>query len=216
MKKNNLKPLLVFLTLCLVNSASAQPNLELRKTLLQCTGAELTNLEHGYVKDYQVTEGLSSSSYSGFIERTPATVTHGCFVGELASQQCVVMNVNTDEYEAMGNWNDWQMQCVYSDRPQEGAIESKDSYPYKADYISLKNMLYKCGHDQGDQYPCHEGSNSTRSGIYQKQYLQDKTMLSVCANTAWDAPPEGQYVYCQYYNKKSKKSLFGFEFLQEK
>ncbi len=207
---------LSLLLLCQMSLAKAQPNPELRQTLLQCTDAKISQVEHGYVKDYNVTEGLSTTTYSGFIERENVSVTHGCFVGELESNQCAVMQVDTDAYEAMGNWNDWQMQCVYSDRPQAGAIESKDSYPYKADYIALKAMLYKCGHDQGDQYPCHEGNNSTRSGVYQKQYLKDKTQLSVCANTAWDAPAKGQYVYCQYYNKQSKKSLFGFEFLQKK
>ena len=27
--------------------------------------------------------------------------------------------------------------------------------------------------------------------------------------------PKGRYLYCQYYNTKSKKSLFGYEFLLE-
>lgn len=194
----------------------AQPNPQLRQTLLQCTEAKISHVEHGYVKDYNVTEGLSRTTYTGFIQREAATVSNGCFVGELDSNQCAVLQVDTAAYEAMGNWNDWQMQCVYSDRPHEGAIESKDSYPYRVDYVALKDMLYKCGHDQGDAYPCHEGSNSKRSGVYQDQYLKDKTQLSVCANTAWDAPAQGQYVYCQYYNKSLKKSLFGFEFLQKK
>ena len=110
-----------------------------------------------------------------------------------------------------GTSNNLKMQCVYSDKPSTMATAE---VPYKADNVPLNYMLLKCGHDQGDGYACDDGSNSSRSGKYKKQNLNGKVQLSVCGTRYHQVPEGGQHIYCQYYNKKSKKSIFGFEFNQ--
>lgn len=192
----------------------SQPNPELRSSVLKCDDVKLTNVQIGNSSSYQVTEGLSKSSYTGFINRRPAEVSHQCFVGVLDRGECVTMEVPQSDIKRVtqGDHNSLKMQCVYSNDPGEMATAE---VPYTAKMISLNQMLLKCGHDQGDDYACDEGSNSQRAGKYKKQ-LKDKQQLSVCATTYHQVKNGGQHIYCQYYNKKSKKSLFAFEFLQSK
>lgn len=192
---------------------SSKPNPELRSSILKCDDVPLTNVQIGNSTSYKVTEGISSSDYTGFINRRKAQVSNTCFVGVLQSDECVTMEVSKAVLDKAsgGTSNNLKMQCVYSDNPSKMATAE---VPYKADNVALSYMLLKCGHEQGDDYPCDEGSNSTRAGKYKDQYLSGKVQLSVCGTTYHQVPQEGQHIYCQYYNKKSKKSIFGFEFNQ--
>lgn len=194
---------------------SSQPNPSLRNDVLKCDDVPLSNVQIGNNASYKVTEGLSSSNYTGFINRRPADVTNQCFVGVLQSDECVTMDVSEAQLNKVsGNTsNNLKMQCVYSDNPSEMATAE---VPYKADNVSLKAMLLKCGHDQGDDYACDEGSNSTRAGIYKKQHLKGKVQLSVCGTKYHQVQNGSRHIYCQYYNKKTKKSIFAFEFNQTK
>ena len=127
------------------------------------------------------------------------------------------MEVDTKKYEALGNSNDWSMQCVKSANPGAGAVgdtEGKTEYSYSVDYITGKSMLLFCGNSEGIE-ECAEGSNSARSGKWKKKLTnKGKTMLSIHANTSTLAPKQGEKLYCQYYNQTSGKSLFAFEYLR--
>ena len=193
--------------------STSKPNPELRSSILKCDDVALSNVQIGNVSSYNVSEGISSSKYTGFINRRPASVSNTCFVGVLKSDECATIEVSKAALDKAsgGTSNNLKMQCVYSDNPSTMATSE---VPYKADNVSLKDMLLKCGHDQGDGYACDEGSNSSRAGKYKKQNLNGKVQLSVCAVRYHQAPEGGQHIYCQYYNKKSKKSIFGFEFDQ--
>lgn len=196
------------------HASTSKPNPELRSSILKCDDVALTNVQVGNVTSYKVTEGLSSRDFTGFINRRPASVSNTCFVGVLQSDECVTMDVSEAELDKVsgGTSNNLKMQCVYSDDPSKMATAE---VPYKADYVSLKSMLLKCGHDQGDGYACDDGSNSSRAGKYKKEHLKGKVQLSVCATSYHQVPKGGQHIYCQYYNTKSKKSIFGFEFDQK-
>ena len=195
--------------------SSSQPNPSLRNDVLKCDDVPLSNVQIGNNASYKVTEGLSSSNYTGFINRRPADVTNQCFVGVLQSDECVTMDVSEALLDKVSDntSNNLKMQCVYSDNPSEMATAE---VPYKADNVSLKAMLLKCGHDQGDDYACDEGSNSTRAGIYKKQHLKGKVQLSACGTKYHQVQNGSRHIYCQYYNKKTKKSIFAFEFNQTK
>jgi len=193
--------------------SSSQPNPSLRNDILNCDDVPLSNVQIGNSANYKVTEGLSSSNYTGFINRRNAEVSNQCFVGVLQSNECVTMEVSKAALDKVTgkDSNNLTMQCVYSDDPSKMATSE---VPYKADNVPLKNMLLKCGHDQGSEYPCDSGSNSSRSGKYKKDFLKENVQLSVCGISYHQAPKGGQHIYCQYYNKKTQKSIFAFEFNQ--
>ena len=108
-----------------------------------------------------------------------------------------------------------------------GVIENKSEYPYGVDNMPGNEMMLMCGHSEGEGYECAEGSNSSRSGLWQEKLKADggKQQLGFCAGDyAWQEVsyrddvakyPAGRWVYCQYYNTPSKKSMFGYEFLQK-
>ena len=196
-----------------ITSSGSNPNPDLRKNVLKCDDVVLKNVQIGNSTSYKVSEGLSSTNYTGFINRRKAQVTNQCFIGVLQSDECATIEVSKAELDKVTgkDSNNLKMQCVYSDNPSEMATAE---VPYKADNVPLNYMLLKCGHNQGDDYSCDEGSNSSRSGIYKKNQLNGKVQLSVCGIRYHQAPKGGQHIYCQYYNKKSKKSIFGFEFNQ--
>lgn len=196
-----------------VSHSGSKPNPDIRQNILKCDDVALKNVQIGNSASYNVTEGLSSSKYTGFINRSKVQVSNQCFIGVLQSDECVTMEVSKAELDKVTgkSSNNLKMQCVYSDDPSKMAVAE---VPYKADNVPLKNMLLKCGHDQGDEYACDEGSNSARSGKYKKDHLKGKVQLSVCGIAYHQAPKSGQHIYCQYYNKKSKKSIFAFEFNQ--
>lgn len=200
-----------------------EPNLELRAGLGCIDGFLPTDVQKGTMREYDVKEGMNVSQRSGFMDRAPVEMTNGCFLGELKPSECFAFTVKSEKYAALGNSNDWEVQCVYSDDPGAGAIGNKDEYPYSVDRMPGKAMMLLCGHSEGDAYECDEGSNSARGGVWQKKLeATGKEQLGFCNNELTkqsvtydtDQYPSGRWVYCQYYNKQSKKNLFGYEFLQ--
>ena len=183
-----------------------------------CTNLELTNVMTGELGDYTFKRGFSTEERSGMINRAPGSVNKTCILPSIKPRQVIYMEVDTDAYEAMGNSNDWEMQCVKSANPAEGAVgekEPKSEYPYKVSYLSGKDVLLHCGHSVAHASSCAEGSNASRSTQYKKQLdSRGKTMLSVFGTTSSLAPANGEKLYCQYYNKPTGKSLFAFEYLR--
>lgn len=183
-----------------------------------CAGLPIENVMIGKLGDYTFQQGFSKEERGGFIDRQPASVSKDCILPSIMSRQVIYMEVDTAKYEAMGSANDWEMQCVKSADPGAGAVgndEPKSEYPYKVDFLAPKDYLLHCGHNVAHAEECAEGSNSSRSGEWDKNLkARGKTMLSVHGNTSTLAPSNGEKLYCQYYNKASRKSLFAFEYLR--
>ncbi|MBU2923280.1 hypothetical protein Q4530_16425 [Colwellia sp. 1_MG-2023] len=186
-------------------------------SMTTCTDFKPENIIIGNLGTYTFQKGFSKEKRTGLLNRKPAELTNGCILPSLESRQVAYMEVDTKKYEALGNSNDWSMQCIRSANPGAGALgetERKDEYSYSVDFITGKAMLLHCGNSEGIE-ECAEGSNSSRSGIWDKKLkAKGKTMLSVHANTSSLAPKQGEKLYCQYYNQTSGKSLFAFEYLR--
>jgi hypothetical protein len=186
-----------------------------RKTL-KCLDIKPSDVQLGYVEKYAVTEGMSKKDYGGFLKREKATMDK-CHLPELKTGQCAVMLFPEAALAPLGNSNDWEVQCVLADKPAAGMI-NKEYAPYKVSAVDYKDMILKCGHDQGDAYTCHEGSNSMRGGEWQKQLKEKKaTMVSFCAYPAASSDPaeyKGVRYVCQYYNKKKSAALFTAEYMR--
>lgn len=184
----------------------------------KCAGLSLSNILVGEQGNYTFQQGFSQEKRSGFINRKPGKLDKSCILPSIYSHQAIYMEVDTKAYEAMGNSNNWEMQCVKSANPAAGAVgnsEPKGEYPYKVSWLSGKDMMLHCGHSESHVEACAEGSNSTRSGKYDRLLkARGKTMLTVYGTASTLAPANGEKLYCQYYNKPSGKSLFAFEYLR--
>ena len=197
-------------------ASSGKPDAKLI-AMTKCASVKPVNIVIGDVGDYTFQNGFSTESRSGLINRKPATLTDGCILPSLESRQVAYMEVDTDAYAAMGSSNDWEMQCVKSANPGAGAVgqnEGKTEYPYTVNFLTGKAMMLHCGNSEGID-ECAEGSNSSRSGAWDKQLkARGMTMLSVHGNTSTLAPAGGENLYCQYYNAKTRTSLFAFEYMR--
>lgn len=185
----------------------------------KCSDITPTNIMTGYLGDYTFKQGFSEEKRSGLINRQKGKLSNTCILPSLQPRQIVYMEVDTKKFKSAGDSNDWGMQCVKSANPGAGIlgdIEGPES-PYKVTYLSGKALMLHCGHSEKNTDVCAEGSNSSRSGQWDKKLkASGKTMLSVLAQTSTLAPTGGEKVYCQYYNKVSGKSLFAFEYLRVK
>ncbi len=195
-----------------------EPNPALRDSL-SCSSVAVGDVQIGKRAKYEYSQGMAKKSMDGFIDRRSAEVSDGCFLGDVAPGECAVFTVDHKSYYDLGNSNEWETQCVYSDAPEAGLITNKDVYPYKmTGWVQNKDMILKCGNNQGDDVACDDGSNAMRGGMWQKKLdAEKKDMLSFCNHPVRSSDPDdssNRYVFCQYYNTRSKTALVGFEYLR--
>ena len=99
----------------------------------------------GNYGEYTFTSGLSEEVRQGLINRKPGKVTRGCIVPSLEPRQVLSLEVDTKKYTAMGNSNDWKMQCVRSEDPGAGLVTADIPTGDDLNYTAL--MLH-CGHSE--------------------------------------------------------------------
>ncbi|WP_299772402.1 hypothetical protein [uncultured Pseudoteredinibacter sp.] len=186
-------------------------------SMTSCTSLKPLNIVTGYLGEYTFQSGFSKETRSGLIQRKAGKLQGDCILPSLQSGQVAYMEVDTAAYEAMGNSSDWAMQCVRSENPEAGALsesEPRTEAVYSVSALSGKDMMLHCGSSE-ETSECAEGSNSARSSAWSEKLRENgKTMLSIRAFTSTLAPVGGEKLYCQYYNKKAKKSLFAFEYIR--
>jgi hypothetical protein len=186
-------------------------------SMTTCSSLKPENITIGKSGTYTFQKGFSKEKRTGLINRKPGKLSNGCILPSLNSREIAYMEVDTKKFKALGDSNDWSMQCVKSANPSAGTVadkEGKTETPYTVNYLSGKDMLLFCGNSEGIE-ECAEGSNSARSGKWKKKLESNgKTMMSFLANTSTFAPNQGEKLYCQYYNQSSGKSLFAFEYLR--
>lgn len=181
----------------------------------KCSDLKVSNIVIGNVGNYTFQQGFSKEKRSGLINRVKGQATKGCILPSLQPMQNIYMEVDTKKLKAKGDSNNWKMQCVQSADPGAGVVTGATEYPYKTSFLSGKDMMLHCGHSEENVEACAEGSNSSRSGAWDKKLKANgKTMLSLMAVKSTMAPPQGEKLYCQYYNTKSAESLFAFEYLR--
>jgi hypothetical protein len=180
---------------------------------MQCMNIKPASVELGYLKSYKVAEGMSVKEMDGFLDRKTGKL-EGCILPNLEPDQCAVFIYTKPKGLDLTNSNDWELQCVLADAPEKGML-NQDYRPPGMQVVKEKDMLIKCGHDQG-KLECLDGSHSMRGGEFRKRLdAKNQEMLSVCGYRAQSSDPkeyQGVNVVCQYYNKPQKKVLFGFEY----
>jgi hypothetical protein len=199
-------------------SLNGGPDAKLIK-FTKCTVLKPTNIMVGNVGSYTFQEGFNEEQRTGLINRKTGKLTKGCIAPSLMPRQTMYMEVDEKQFKAIGDSNDWKMQCVRSDNPGAGSLdkdESKTEYAYPVNQVAGKEMMLHCGHSVEGVSECAEGSNSSRSGKWKKKLQKEgKILLSVFAKPSLNAPKGGEKLFCQYYNKKARKSLYAFEYIRE-
>ncbi|WBY17484.1 hypothetical protein PF049_04850 [Erythrobacteraceae bacterium WH01K] len=173
--------------------------------MTKCSTLELTNVMMGRLGEYTYQEGISTQKRTGLIDREPAAVSDGCILPSMGTYDSIYFEVDEQQYKAMGNSDDWDMQCLDS---LTGEPWDQITLEPAMNSVKGRNMLLHCGNSEGIA-ECATGSNRDRQTAYQKKLKQrGKTAISF---TMHDYHQEsGRDYYCQFYNRKTGTSLVGF------
>lgn len=178
--------------------------------LTQCAGLKLENVQVGVRGDYSFKQGFSNEKRRGFVNRRKGEVIRDCITPSLNPGEIVYFEVNKAQFERMGAGNAWQMQCVKSNNPGGGTVRLASWNGTTHDYLNGADIKLHCGNDQGIE-DCASGTNSERGYAYRTEMNnKGKVGVSFMARFAEIDRDTGR-LYCQFYNKKSGKSLVAFE-----
>ncbi len=182
--------------------------------LTNCAGIPLERVTIGTHGEYTFQQGFSKEKRDGFINRRPGKVIRDCITPSLQSGEIVYFEVDTAKYKAMTKGNDWQMQCVKSNNPGGGTISLNGWRGESEMWLGDKDMKLHCGNSEGDT-DCATGTNAQRSRAYKNDLrARGKTGFSFLARTLdTGRDQDAGKLYCQFYNKRSGKSLVAFEMM---
>jgi hypothetical protein len=177
----------------------------------QCASLALSNVTVGNLGEYTFQQGFSKEKRTGFINRKPGTVSGSCIAPSLQPQEILYFEVDEKKYKAMDKGNDFTWQCVKSDDPGAGTVEY---WAWPSDqYLGDSHMKLHCGNDQGVS-DCATGTNSSRASAYSAdRKKRGKYGISFLARLNEHSRAKTEKLYCQYYNKRTGKSLVAFEYL---
>ncbi|MEO9463246.1 MAG: hypothetical protein ABJ242_10980 [Marinomonas sp.] len=182
----------------------------------KCSGLPLENMMIGRQGDYTFQQGFSKESRRGFINRRPGNVIRGCVAPSLQSGEILYFEVDTARYKAMNKSNDWKMQCVKSNNPGGGTVPLNAWAGQSTDYLKSKDLKLHCGNDQGVT-DCASGTNSKRGQSYSSD-LKKRGRTAISFMARYNDHVQGRNsgkLYCQFYNKRTSKSLVAFEMMFE-
>lgn len=175
-------------------------------SITKCSSLKLSNVVIGQLGNYTFQQGMSKEKRSGLINRENVTPTDGCILPGMGSGDSVYMEVDKKQFEAMGNSNDWQLQCIDS---KTGEQEDRTSLRPSMNNVSGKDMMLHTGNSFG-YTPTASGSNSARSNAWAK-HLESRGKAMISFNFPTYHMDSGTDNYCQYYHKPSGTSLVGFQ-----
>lgn len=188
----------------------AGPAPEKFTAMTKCAALPMTNVMIGQVGDYTFQSGIKTEERSGFINRENVSPTNGCILPSMGTYDFLYVEVDAAKYEAMGNSNDWELQCA----PMHDGIKHVDMKPSMGN-LSGKDMMLHTGHSLG-YTPSAAGSNSDRSRAWDDELKKrGKAMISVNMPPLHNGGPKDDF-YCQYYNKPSGTSAFAFAYRRHK
>jgi hypothetical protein len=188
--------------------------------LTQCDSLRPSKVTYGKLGDYTFSQGMSTETRTGFINRRDVSFESGCVLPNLETNEIMYLEFDTAKLKAAGHPNGYETQCVKIDDRAYGAVnvtETRSEYPSNDSVLGESHMRLACGNSEGIS-ECTNGSNSDRATAADKDLkARGKTALSfmMVPTRRSDTPKSGERLYCQYYNKNSGKSLFGYEYFRE-
>jgi len=171
-------------------------------SMTQCANLNLGNAFIAKAGDYTFSKGLNTETRGGLIEREPVQPS-GCTLPGVGSGDVIYVEVDRAGF----NTHEHNMQCVSFDGSQQLA---RDWVPPTNNYTG-KDVMLHTGNSLGYE-PTATGSNSTRSGEYDK-WLKSRGREMITFNMPYlHTDKGGTDFYCQYYNDKTGKSAVAFTY----
>lgn len=173
------------------------------KSQTKCANLGVGNAFIGEDGNYTFSQGISTEKRSGLINRRAVSAEDGCFFGGLGVGDVLYVEFDRNKYKKY----DYKIQCVSYDGSEQ--LDNTNG-PRMGNYKG-KDVMLHTGHSLG-YTPTASGSNSNRSGAYDKHLAKrGRTMLTVNFG-ALHTDKSGTDFYCQWFNKNTGESALAFAF----
>ncbi|MEL7687965.1 hypothetical protein AAG596_11295 [Citromicrobium bathyomarinum] len=170
--------------------------------MTQCENLNLGNAFIAKAGEYTFSKGLNTETRSGLIEREHVQP-NGCTLPGVGSGDVIYVEVDRGNF----NTHEYNMQCVSFD----GSQQLDRAWVPPTNNYTGKDVMLHTGNSLGYE-PTATGSNSTRSGEYDK-WLKSRGREMITFNMPYlHTDKAGTDFYCQYYNDKTGKSAVAFTY----
>lgn len=172
-------------------------------SVTKCANLGLGNAFIAEAGDYTFSQGLSTETRGGLINRETVSASNGCVLPAMGSGDVLYVEVDRAKY----NKHSYALQCAAYDGSEQ--LDNTNA-PRENNYGGRHVMLHT-GNDLG-YTPTASGSNSDRTSQYDK-YLKSRGREMITFNMpALHTDKAGTDFYCQHYDKKTGKSALAFAF----
>lgn len=153
--------------------------------------------------DYTFSQGISTETRGGLINRAPTSPANGCFFPGLGVGDVLYVEVDKAAYER----GTYRIQCVSYD----GSEQLDNVFGPKQGNYTGKDVMLHTGHSLG-YTPTATGSNSDRSNAY-RDYLNQRGRAMLTFNFApLHTDKSGTDFFCQWYDRDTNKSAVAFTY----
>ncbi|MHA7819337.1 MAG: hypothetical protein ACX930_06805 [Erythrobacter sp.] len=153
--------------------------------------------------EYTFSQGISTQTRGGLINRAPVNPSNGCFFPGLGVGDVLYVEVDKAAYER----GTYRIQCVSYDGSEQ--LDNVDG-ARQGNYTG-KDVMLHTGHSLG-YTPTATGSNSDRSGAYDR-YLNQRGRKMLTFNfSANHQDKSGTDFFCQWYDRDTNKSAVAFTY----
>ncbi len=170
---------------------------------LKCESLGIGNAFVGRDGNYTFSQGISTEERSGIVDRQNVSAQNGCFFPGLAVGDILYVEFDKNKY----NKHDYNVQCVSYD----GSEQLDNTNGPRVGNYKGKDVMLHTGNSLG-YTPVASGSNSSRSGAYDKHLAGRGRAMQTFNFGALHTDKSGTDFYCQYFNKKTGQSALALTF----
>lgn len=153
--------------------------------------------------DYTFQQGLSTEERSGLIDRRNVTPVDGCLYEGLGVGDVLYVEFDANKYEKYA----YKVQCVSYD----GSEQLDHTFGPKVGNYKGKDVMLHEGNSTG-YTPTASGSNSDRSGAYDKYMAKRGRTFTTINFEALHTDKSGTDFYCQLFDKNTGKSALALTY----
>lgn len=168
-----------------------------------CANLGIGNAFVARAGDYTFQQGISTEERSGLLDRRAVTPVNGCVFEGLGVGDVLYVEFDANKYEKYA----YKVQCVSFD----GSEQLDHTFGPKVGNYKGKDVMLHTGNSTG-YTPTAAGSNSSRSGAYDKYMAGRGRAFTTINFEALHTDKAGTDFYCQLFNKDTGKSALALTY----
>ncbi len=169
----------------------------------KCADVGLGNAFVGRAGNYSFSQGIATEERTGLLARRPVTPVNGCIYEGLGIGDVLYVEFDKNKYQKFA----YNIQCVSFD----GSEQQDNVFGPKIGNYTGKAIMLHSGNSTG-YTPTASGSNSDRSGAYDK-YMDKRGRTFTTFNfEALHTDKSGTDFFCQWFDKKTGESALALTY----